>query len=319
MSIRLIARREISKLLPMAKAIELMREGVLGLAEGRFEQPVRQRVLTDKGDLLVKPARLPGEGLCMKLALTYPKNPSLGLPLVQGLVMVFDDDTGEPLAVMDAAELTAIRTGAGGGLAIELLARPESESVTLIGTGVQGRFQLLAAMETCAIRRVFLYDPNRESAEELKASLEGEADAPEVSILDSADEGVAQSDLVITATGSPVPTFSGSAVRPGTHINAIGAYQPDRREVDEETMRGAYVVVDGYDAAGLEAGELLMPGIEADADLAEVATGAKPGRSSNEQVTVFKSVGMAVQDAVAAVHVFQEAKRLNIGVEVDLF
>lgn len=319
MSIRLISRQQVTELLPMSTAIKLMRKGFQALAEGRVGLPAHQRVLTDKGDMMIKPARLPGEGLTIKLALTYPDNPSRGLPAGQGLAMIFDDDTGTPLAVMDGAELTAIRTGAGGGLAADLLARADSSAVTLIGAGVQGRSQLLAAMEVRPIRQVFLYDPHGERSDALKSELLARPEPPEVAIVAAADDGVAQSDIVITATGSPVPTFSGSAVRPGTHVNGIGAYQPDRREIDEETMRRAYVVVDGYHAAGEEAGELLLPGIQADAELAEVVSGSKPARSDAEQVTVFKSVGMAVQDAVTAVHVLKEAECRSIGEEVDLF
>lgn len=319
MPIRLITRRQVAELLPMSKAIELMREGFLRLAEGRAVMPLRQRVATDHGDMLLKPARLPGETLCVKLVMTYPDNRTLGLPSVQGLMLVFDDRTGTPRAVMDAAELTAIRTGAAGGLAIDLLARRDSRSLALIGAGVQAHHQLLGALEVRPIERVFLFDRDPAAAEKLAVSLRQLPQRPEIIVVTDPDLGVAEADIVITATTSPVPTFHGAALRPGTHVNGVGAYQPDRREIDEATMRRAYVVVDGLEAAGIEAGELLIPGIKAAAELAELLTGAKPGRTDERQITVFKSVGMAIQDAVTAAFVLDEAERRSIGTESDLF
>ena len=318
MSIRLITRAQIIQLLPMRRAIELMRDGFRALAEERVMMPPRQRIVTADGDMLLKPACLPGEGLCVKLVMTYPGNPKKGLPLVQGLVMVFDDITGCPQAVMEAGGLTAIRTGAGGGLAIDLLARKDSHTVALIGAGVQARTQLLAAMEVRPINRVFLYDLDANAARRVEAEIEAEGKEVEIIQVANPDDGVAEADIVITATTSPVPTFSGSALRPGTHINAVGAYQVDRREVDEEAMRRSYVVVDGREAAGVEAGELAIPGIEADAELGEIITGEKPGRVDDQQITLFKSVGIAVQDAVSASFVLAEAERLDLGTEVDM-
>ncbi len=318
MSIRLITRPQITQLLPMGKAIELMREGFRALAEDRVMMPPRQRIITADGDMLLKPACLPGEGLCVKLVMTYPDNPKNGMPLVQGLLMVFDDLTGSPLAVMEAGGLTAIRTGAGGGLAIDVLARKDSHTVALIGAGVQARTQLLAAMESRTIKRVFLYDPDADAAGHLEDSIKAMDGEVEIIRVNDPDDGVAEADIVITATTSPVPTFSGSALRPGTHVNAVGAYQADRRELDEETMLRSYVVVDGRKAAGVEAGELVIPGIEADAELGEILTGQKPGRVDDQQITLFKSVGIAVQDAVCASFVLEEAERLNIGTEVDM-
>jgi ornithine cyclodeaminase/alanine dehydrogenase-like protein (mu-crystallin family) len=182
---------------------------------------------------------------------------------------------------------------------------------------VQARTQLHAALEVRAIEEVFLYDPVEATREQLERELQGYPSPPKVTVIKEPDEGVAQSDIVITATTSATPTFSGSALREGTHVNAIGAYQPDRREVDEAAMRRAYVVVDGHDAAGVEAGELRIPGIKADADLSEVVTGRRPARTDDRQITLFKSVGMAVQDAMSAGYVFEQAEQKGIGLMVD--
>jgi ornithine cyclodeaminase/alanine dehydrogenase-like protein (mu-crystallin family) len=318
MLLRVITGRQVTELLPMQRAIELMRSGFEALAEGRTEMPQRQCVKTNDGDILLKPCWLPGRGLSVKLVTTCPDNPARGLPVVQGLVTVFDDVTGAPQAVIDAAELTSIRTGAGGGLAIDLLARPESASVALIGAGVQARQQLLAAMTVRPIARVTVFDPSDEAYAIMETVIGSHPDRPQITRVANPDDGVADADIVITATTSPVPTFHGTELRPGTHVNAIGAYKPDRRELDGHTMRQAYVVVDGMEAAGREAGELLIPGITPDAELGDLVTGTKPGRTSDDQITVFKSVGMAIQDAVTACYVLEQANLLGIGREIEL-
>lgn len=317
MNVRLLTRAQVVELLPMKQAIELMRRGFAGLASQEIIMPPRTRMETGAGDILLKPTCVPGEGISVKLVLTYPENAAIGLPVVQGLMTIFDDNTGTPLSVMDAASLTAIRTGAGGGLAIDLLARPDCQTVALIGAGVQARTQLYAAMEVREIQEVFLYDPVEATREKLLNELATHQAPPKVTVVDHPDEGVSQADIVITATTSATPTFSGSALREGAHVNAIGAYQPDRREVDETAMRRAYVVVDGHDAAGIEAGELRIPGIKADADLSEVLTEKRPARTDNRQITLFKSVGMAVQDAMSAGYVFDQAERKGIGMVID--
>lgn len=318
MSLRVITGRQVADLLPMKRAIELMRGGFEDLAEGRTEMPRRQCVPMADGDILLKPCWLPERGMSVKLVTTCPGNPARGLPLVQGLVMVFDDVTGTPQAVIDAGELTSIRTGAGGGLAIDLLARPDSSSVALIGAGVQSRQQLLAAMTVRPIEQVTVFDPSDEAYAILMREFGSQPESPLITRMVNPDDGVAEADIVITATTSPVPTFHGAALRAGAHVNAIGSYQPDRRELDEETMLRGYVVVDGMAAAGREAGELLIPEIVPDAELGELVTGAKPGRSSDDQITVFKSVGMAIQDAVSACFVLEQANLLGVGQEIEL-
>ena len=318
MSIRMIAGQEVAELLSMERAIELTREGFRALAEGRTEMPVRQKVEMADGDMLLKPCCLSGRGMSVKLVTTCAGNPDKGLPLVQGIVLVFDDVTGTPRAVIDAGQLTSIRTGAGGGLAIDLLACPESFSVALIGAGVQARQQLSAAMTVRDIRYVTVFDPSDEAFEILESEFGALPNPPVIRRTERADDGVADADIVITATTSPVPTFHGSVLRPGTHVNAIGAYRPDRRELDEDTMRRSYVVVDGMAAAGREAGEVLIPGITPDAELGELVTGAKAGRTSLDEITVFKSVGMAIQDAVSACFVLERAELLDVGKVVDL-
>jgi ornithine cyclodeaminase/alanine dehydrogenase-like protein (mu-crystallin family) len=266
----------------------------------------------------VMPAYLKDAALSVKLVLTYPGNRERSLPVVQGTMMVFDPATGTPQAVMDCGRLTAIRTAAGGGLAIELLARLDSHVLLLIGAGVQGRMQAEAAMVARDIRQIFVTDMHRATAEEFRAAVVARPNAPEVTVVDTADQAVEQADIVVTATTSHTPTFDGRLLRPGTHVTAIGSYRPDRREVDTHTVERAYVVVDSRRSAALEAGDLIISQREPDAELGEVVNETAPGRSDEQQITLFKSVGVAVQDAAAAGWVLQQAEAQDVGALVDV-
>jgi ornithine cyclodeaminase/alanine dehydrogenase-like protein (mu-crystallin family) len=302
----------------MDQAIRLMRRGFGALSAGRAVMPLRARVDMDDGDAHLMPASVDDSGLCVKVVTTYPGNRQRGLPVVQGMLLVFDPRSGAPRALMDCRELTAIRTGAGGGLAVDLLSRPESRVLGLIGAGVQARMQLRAAMCVRPLDRVVVYDSYAASAQALRESLAAEEPAPAVTVADAVDEVVRQADILITATTSRSPTFDGRAVRPGTHINAVGVYMPDRREVDEHVVNRAYVVVDCRQAAEHEAGDLILAGRTPDAELGEVVNGTAPGRVSDEQITLFKSVGIAVQDAAAAGWVLRQAEQHGVGVEIEL-
>jgi ornithine cyclodeaminase/alanine dehydrogenase-like protein (mu-crystallin family) len=318
MTIRVLTGDQVAGLLSMDQAIRLMRQGFGALSSGRAVMPMRSRLDMECGDAHLMPASMDGTGLCVKIVTTYPGNCELGLPVVQGMLLVFDPQTGTPRALMDCRRLTAIRTGAGGGLAVDLLSRPDSRVLGLIGAGVQAQMQLRAALCVRPFDRVVVYDSFPGKARALQGKLVAEERLPAVDVAESVAEVVRQADVLITATTSRTPTFDGRAVRPGTHINAIGVYTPDRREVDEHVVSRAYVVVDCRQAAEHEAGDLILAGRAPDAELGEVVNGTAPGRSDDRQITLFKSVGVAVQDAVAAGWVLNQAEQQGVGVELDL-
>jgi ornithine cyclodeaminase/alanine dehydrogenase-like protein (mu-crystallin family) len=318
MTIRVLTGDEVARLLPVDQAIQLMRQGFGALSAGRVVMPLRARVDMEHGDAHLMPASMDETGLCVKIVTTYPGNRDLCLPVVQGMLLVFDPQTGAPRALMDCRRLTAIRTGAGGGLAIELLSRPDSRTLGLIGAGVQAQMQLRAALCVRTLERVVLYDSVAANADSLRDALATEQHTPAVEVVQSVEEVVRQADILITATTSRTPTFDGRTVRGGTHINAIGVYMPDRREVDEDVVNRAYVVVDCRRAAQHEAGDLILAGRAPDAELGEVVNGKAAGRTNNQQITLFKSVGVAIQDATAAGWVLKQAEQQGVGVEIDL-
>jgi ornithine cyclodeaminase/alanine dehydrogenase-like protein (mu-crystallin family) len=318
MKIRILKGSDVVRLLPMSQAIERMRVAFGALSAGRVVMPMRSRVDTEKGDMHLMPACLDDSGLCVKAVLTFPGNRELGLPSVQGMLMVFDAQTGTPLALMDSARLTAVRTGAAGGLATELLARTDSRVLGVLGAGVQAAMQIEAARVVRDIRQILIHDVSRERAETLCEAIRGEDTALDVRVADGRDEVASEADILVTATTSTTPTFDSTKLRPGSHVNAVGCYLPDRREVDEHCVRTAYVVADSREACLKEAGELIIPGREPDAELGDIVNGTAPGRSDQRQITLFKSVGLAVQDAAAAGWVLQQAEQLDVGTLVDL-
>lgn len=262
--------------LPMERAIAAM-EAAFG--DDR-EVPVRIRL----GVSLFMPGRV-GEHTGIKVVSTVPGNPV-------GIVAVFGPD-GSPLGLVDGAELTKIRTGAASGLATRLLARPDAEVLAMLGAGSMAPDQIEAVRTVRPIRRVLVWSRTVEKAERLARQVGGEA-------VDDPDRAVSQADVVCCATPSTRPLFSDEAVRPGTHINAVGAFTPDMAEVPPETLHRAYVVVDDLEAAREEAGDLIQADrFPPNATIGDVLADRHP--AVGEDVTVFKSVGIASQDVAAAV------------------
>ena len=263
--------------------------------------PKRTRVELPGGELLLMPAA-GGTGVGVKLVTLNPSNPEQGLPLVQGSYVLFEPRTLTPEAVIDGTALTTLRTAAVSGLATRHLARPDSSRLVLFGAGVMARAHLEAMLAVRPIRTVRVVSRSAGPAEDLaaragEAGLEAAVAGPEV---------VTEADVVCTSTTSPTPLFDGSLLANGAHVNAIGAYRPDTRELDDETVRRAWVVVETREAALAEAGDLVIPigaGVIGPehivADLSELVRGAAVRRGP-EDVTVFKSVGIAWEDLAVA-------------------
>ena len=309
---------DIRRALPMREAIEAMRAAFIAFSEGRAHIPQRLSISIpeQEGITLVMPGYVPPDALGLKVVSVFPRNPARGLPTLSALVVMLDPETGAPAALLDGAFLTAWRTGAASGLATDLLARPDAESLALIGAGAQARTQLRAVAAVRSLRRVRVYSRTPARAQALIEEMRGQEGIPEdIAVAPTPEAAVAEADIVCTATNSSVPVFDGRALQPGTHINAIGSFTLEMRELDEETFRrAARVVVDSRAAVLAEAGEVvwaIRQGILREADLVElgeIAAGRRPGRKGLEEITLFKSVGLAVQDLVAAQRVWQRIR-----------
>ncbi|MCE9544561.1 MAG: ornithine cyclodeaminase family protein [Planctomycetia bacterium] len=318
MSVRILSAKVVTQLLPMAETVALMRRAFLHLADGSIVMPERAHLASQRGVTLVMPAYVPAEAaLSVKIVSVYPGNAGHGLPVICGVVALIDDATGRLLSLLDASSLTAVRTGAVGGLAADVLARPDAAVVALFGAGVQARTQLQAVLAVRPIRQVFLCSRTPASAERLAGEITGWPSAPVVAVVDNPAAAVRHADIVITATTSATPVFDGNDLQPGTHVTAIGSFQPQVRELDTTAVQRARIVVDSRPAAMAEAGDLIQAGVEYAIELGEILTGKQPGRENAEQITLFKSVGLAIQDAVAARFAFEQAEKLGLGTSVE--
>ncbi len=318
---------DVAKALPMKEAVAAMKDAFRQLSAGQAVAPPRTRIETadPAGDALFMPSYIPAERrIGLKIVTLFGSNAAVGLPRLQAIMVVLDAVTGSPLAVMDGASLTAVRTGAASGAATDLLARPDASAATVFGAGPQARTQLEAVCAVRPIRRARVYDISADRARALAREMADRLGIP-VEAATSPAEALAGAGVVCTVTTSAVPVFADGDVAPGTHINAVGAYRPTDREVPGETVRRARVVVDQVAAALAEAGDLIIP-IEQGlfgkehirAELGEIVAGRKKGRESPDEVTLFKSVGVAVQDLAAAARALANAERLGLGVEVPL-
>ena len=319
MPIRILTASEVRAALPMRQAIDAMRQAFAQFSAGQADVPLRGRIATAGGVSLLMPAYTRGSGdLAVKIISIYDANPARGLPTVSATVLVLDHETGVPRAFMDGAALTAIRTGAAGGLGAEILARPDARRLVLFGAGVQARTQLEAVLTVRRIAHVTIVDPVASAARRLADSLAARSQAPAVDVAEDPAEAVRAADIVVTATTSRTPVFDGRDLKPGAHVTAVGSFMPDVQEIDAVTVARAYVVVDSREAALEEAGDLIIPGAAVDAEIGEIVNGTRPGRCSDDQITLFKTVGVAVQDAVAAAAVLARAEAERLGTLVDL-
>ena len=325
-TLRFFSGEDVGRALSVREAIPLMREAFIQLSAKQVCVPLRTKidVPSHGGTVLYMPAYLPAhELMSVKVVSLFKGNAAVGLPLIHALVVLNDARTGRAVAVMDGERLTAIRTAAASGLATELLARRDAHVAAIFGAGNQGRMQLEAVCAVRPIRQAYVFDQDRARAAAFCREM-SEKLSVAVAVAGS-QAALADADVICTATTSSTPVFAHKEVKRGAHINAIGAYKPSEGEIPEDTVRAALVVVDQREACLAEAGDILIPLkqglITADhihAEIGEVAAGRKPGRRSDSEITLFKSVGNAVQDAAAASRVLENARRLGLGTEVCL-
>lgn len=319
---RILSESDVRAAIDMPAAIDAMRDAFSTLSGGDATVPVRLGLETEYGVSLFMPAYMKPSGQAgAKVVSVNPGNADMGLPVIHAVVLVLDPVTGRALALMDGTWLTALRTGAIGGLAADLLAREDASVVALFGAGVQARTQLEAVRCVRDIREVRIVSPSGSSADQLASELEG-VDARRV---DDPNDAIAGADIVIGATSSSTPVFDGHRVEAGTHVTGVGSFTTEMREVDTELIMRARVVVDQRDAILEEAGDIVGPIRDGavdetvmSAEIGEILLGQADGRRDAEEITFFKSVGNAVQDLAVAARVLQVAERDGLGVVVDL-
>jgi ornithine cyclodeaminase/alanine dehydrogenase-like protein (mu-crystallin family) len=315
--IRLISAEEVVAGLPMAACIEAVEAAFRALARGEAEQPLRTVIRLPDGEssFLAMPAALGSpRTLGAKLLTLFPRNHGRGVPSHQGVIVTFNPDDGSLSAVVDAGSVTAIRTAAASAVATRALARSDASELAILGSGVQARTHVEAMLAVRPIRRVRAWSPNRERLEAFVAEVRDRHGVP-AEAASSARVAVEGADLVCTVTASPVPVLEGAWVAPGVHVNAVGASTPTTRELDARAVALSRFFVDRRESALAEAGDWILArdeGAVTDADLAgevgEVLLGTVPGRTDAAEVTVFKSLGLAIQDLAAVACIVQRRR-----------
>jgi ornithine cyclodeaminase/alanine dehydrogenase-like protein (mu-crystallin family) len=321
-------RNDIRTLVPMRDAIELMKTAFRELSAGRAVSPLRSAVPVEDGAvMLLMPAFVPAAGaLGFKMVSVFEGNRDKGLPTISAMVCVVDEETGAPAAIMNGAYLTALRTGAVSGAATDLLARPDAKNLVVIGAGAQGVTQAAAVAAVRPIEKITVVDLSEDSLQRYKEDIA--RDWPELAdrVETSSDASVVRdADVICTATTSRRPVFKDSDVKPGTHVNGIGAFTPEMQELPPELVARATLVVDQIHAVLEEAGDFIIPiangqldKARVDRELGQVAAGEAPGRASDDEITLFKSVGNAVQDVTVARRAVTQALATGAGREVSI-
>ncbi|NOH13637.1 MAG: ornithine cyclodeaminase family protein [Chloroflexi bacterium] len=320
----------VSLALPMNEAIEAMKQAYAAVSAGKVEMPIRAHLPIEPhtGVSLFMPAFLQtehGDALGVKVVSLFNGNPSKGLSTIQAAVLMLNEKTGQALALLEGSTLTAIRTGAGSGAATDILARQDSSTLAIFGAGVQARSHLEAICTIREIETVWIYSPTRENAEALIEEMAGHAPIPSnMRVAASPSEALKDADIVCTTTTSHTPVFAASDLKSGAHVNAVGSYTPEMQEIPAEMLSEALIVIDEMESSMEEAGDLLIPiaqGIISQdnihAELGEIVLGKKPGRTSPDQLTFFKTVGIAAQDAMAGKLALENAQAMDLGQQVD--
>jgi ornithine cyclodeaminase len=326
MKVLLVSQSEISELLRMPDCIDLMEDALKALGSGDASMPLRQVVwLPDRRGVLAVMPSLFGErgAMGVKVISVFPGNQGTPFDAHQGAVLLFESDHGQLLAIMDASEITAIRTAAVSGVATRLLGRKNSARLALLGSGVQARTHLEAMIAVREIKQANVWSRNFENAQKFASREIARHQIPVVA-MKSAREAVQNADIICTTTSSTDPVLEGAWLSPGVHINAAGAYGPNARELDSQAVARSQLYVDRRESTLNESGDYLIPlqqgVIAADhirGELGEVLLNKVSGRQDDAEITLFKAMGLAIEDLAAAHFIYKKAKESGRGQLID--
>ncbi len=284
--------------LRMADLIPAMEKALIEFSAGKVTQPIRSVINVDPpgGFLGLMPAHT-ADGLGLKAVTFYPSNAERGIPTHMATIFLVDPETGTPLAVMDGRLITEMRTAAVSAAATKLLAAPDAKILAILGSGVQARSHVEALRLVRQFQEIRVWSPTKEHAEQFAKEIGATPT--------SAEQAVRGADVVVTATSSKIPVVKGAWLKPGCHVNAIGACRPDWRELDDAALKGSVVFVDSREGAMKESGDVILSGAEIYAELGEVLAGKVPSQAN--ETTIFKSLGMAAEDIAAAMLVYRKS------------
>jgi ornithine cyclodeaminase/alanine dehydrogenase len=323
----MLSRNDVIQVLDMKDCIDVTEKAFAEMANGTAVLPLRTNITPPGGLSLYMPAYLQKLGaLACKIVTVYKENPTkYNMPVIVGKVLLQDPNTGDVISIMDGGYLTAVRTGAASGVATKYMARDDEGQVAgIFGAGVQAQSQLWAMAEVRKLSRAIVHDISDKATQAFIANM-SEKLKIKITKAESPDALLEQADIICAATSSPTPIFDGNKVRPGTHINGIGSHTPGARELDTAIISRSTLVADSYEACLSEAGDIMIPIKEGaidkshmKAELGEIITGKKPARTSKDEITIFKSNGLAIQDVATAKLVYDKAVKAGVGNSIDL-
>jgi alanine dehydrogenase len=322
-----LSEKQVQSLIDIDELISTLEKAHVQYSTGKAVMPVRLVVPLPKiqGRITSMPGYLnEDKALGMKVVTYFQQNPTRGLPAILATIMVFSAETGKLMATMDGSYVTAIRTACASAMATRALANPHTPMLGIVGAGVQARAHIQALSRVRKIERIKIYSPSGASAAGVKKDMEPTVKIA-IDVAGSAEEAVREADLVVTATTAKEPTVKPEWLKAGAHINAVGSHRPDLREIDGATLARSKIVVDSREAIMAECGDILLAlreksiGEEAiHAEIGEVLAGTKPGRSGAGEITLYKSVGIAIQDVATANLVYRKALEQGVGTNVDI-
>src|ERR1043165_1736194 len=324
-----LSEAAVRRLVEIDELIAALERAHAEFSTGGAVMPVRQVVPLPEigGRITTMPAYLWAErALGMKVVTFFKDNPARGLPAILGTIHLYSAETGKLAAIMDGTYITAIRTACASAMATHALANPDTPVLGILGASRQARSHIAALARVRKIAKIKIYSPSGASARRrtVRGGLEPLVKLP-IEPAPSAEAAVRGADLVVTATSAPTPVLDRAWLKPGAHINAVGSHRPDLRELDAATLKAARLFVDSRDAIMAECGDVLLAIKEgaiqagdASTEIGEVLAGKKPGRTSSSDITLYKSVGIAVQDVATAALVYRKALEKKAGVEVDI-
>ena len=327
MDIVVLNHEQVTELLPMSECIDVMAEALAAVAKNEAYQPLRTIIRPEgaKGVMATMPSYMYGERAAygLKEVCVFPNNPNIGKDAHQGSVLLHSAETGELLAVMNASAITAIRTGAVSGVATRLLAREDAGDLAIIGAGVQGRSHLDAMATVRPIRRVRVADKLPGIAQKFADEMSSKYAFP-IEAVDNNEDALQGADIIVTVTSTKEPVLKRAWVADGAHLNAVGSCFPHCREIDTATMVASKLFVDRRESTLSEAGDYLIAVEEGaigpehiQAEIGEILLGDAEGRTSDDEITLFKALGLAVEDLAAAEYVYRQAREQKIGSWVE--
>ena len=323
----LLSESEVQSLIDVDELIPALEQAHIQYSTGKAVMPVRLVVPLPliQGRITSMPGYLSqDQALGMKVVTYFQNNDEQGLPAILATIMLFSVETGKMIAAMDGTYITTIRTACASALATKVLANPETPVLGVIGAGVQARAHIRALGRVRRLRKIKIYSPSGASGRKIKADLENDIGIA-IDLMPNAEQAVRDSDLVATVSTAKEPVLKMEWLRSGAHINAVGSHRPDLREIDGATLSASKVVVDSREAIMAECGDVLLAikensfseqGIHA--EIGEVLAGTKSGRSSAAEITLYKSVGIAIQDVATAQLVYRKALQRQVGTNVEI-